>query len=41
MLDRQRAHPDGVHQLEDRGVGAGPERERQDGDDRERPVPGE
>jgi hypothetical protein len=34
-LDGQGSHPDRVHQLEDRGVGAGAEREREDGDDRE------
>src|SRR5262249_12381878 len=37
-LDRQRPEPDGVDELEDRGVRASAERERQDRDAGERPV---
>ena len=37
-LDRQRAQADRVDELEDRGVGAGAERQRQDRDDGERRV---
>jgi hypothetical protein len=40
-IDRQRAQADGVHQLEDRGVGAGAEREREDGDGSKRRIAAE
>jgi hypothetical protein len=39
MIHRQGAQTDGVHELKDGGIGAGAERQRQDGDRRERGVP--
>ncbi len=35
MLDRQRSEPHRVHELKDRGVGSGAQRQRQDGDEGE------